>query len=322
MAVEWSGVFGSGNRQSRLGASISKTISAERVTVNVSYYYWARYAISDSNNNFYYDWDSYANTNLGSKNIDTINSEWSESNKVFIGTFSKTFDRETVDRTKYFSMRFSGIEYGGGSGSYYVSFTIPAKERYELSYDLQGGSATIGNQHKYYGETISITSVIPSKVGYDFIEWNTSKDGSGNSYLSNSEYSENKNNVLYAIWKKKVFEITFDASANGGSVNDGYSVVVYVEYMEEIGDLPIAIKKNHKFIGWNTLQNGNGIFVSNTTKVSSNRILYAIFELQANCYVRQNEEYKASMMYAKQNEQYKNGIVYVKHNGIYKEVNM
>ena len=82
------------------------------------------------------------------------------------------------------------------------------------------------------------------------------------------------------------------------------------------------VKRNYKFIGWNTLQNGSGIFVSSTTKVSNNRTLYAIFELQANCYVRQNEEYKASMMYTKQNEQYKNGIVYVKHNGIYKEVSM
>ena len=322
MAVKWSGIIGSGYNQSKLGASVSKTIKNEKVIVKVSYYYWTRYAVDDESNNFYYDWDSYANTSLGSVTIKTTNNEWSDSNKKLIGTFTKTFDRGTTDKTKYFSMRFSGIEYGGGSGKYYVSFTIPAKEEYEISYNLQGGSGTINKQYKYYGDTINVTNIIPTKKGYNFIEWNTQKDGSGNSYLPKFEYSENKDNVLYAIWEKKVFEITLDASANGGSVNDEDAIVVYVEYMESIGSLPIAVKRNYKFIGWNTLQNGSGVFVSSTTKVSNNRTLYAIFELQANCYVRQNEEYKASMMYVKQNEQYKNGIVYVKHNGIYKEVSM
>ena len=112
MAVKWSSKFGSGNNQSRLGASVSKTIKDEKVTVKVSYYYWTRYAVDDESNKFYYDWDSYANTSLGSVTIKTTNNEWSDSNKKLIGTFTKTFDRGTTDKTKYFSMRFSGIEYG------------------------------------------------------------------------------------------------------------------------------------------------------------------------------------------------------------------
>ena len=38
--------------------------------------------------------------------------------------------------------------------------------------------------------------------GFEFVEWNTNSDGTGDSYLPGSEYCEDENLILYAIWKR------------------------------------------------------------------------------------------------------------------------
>lgn len=200
--TSWSNIIGSGNYQARLGIYISLSNTNTQTTVTAQIWYWARYAVSDSGNTFYMDWDSNADTSIGSKSIKTSNNEWSTSNQIAIGTYSKTFNRGTANQTGYFSSRFKDIEYGGGSGSYYVSFTIPELSKYTVSYNANGGTGAPSSQTKIYGKDLVLSSAVPTRKGYKFLGWGTSSTDTSVDYAPGSKYTKNESITLYAIWKK------------------------------------------------------------------------------------------------------------------------
>ncbi len=72
------------------------------------------------------------------------------------------------------------------------------KQRYTITYNGNGGSPVPGNQYKLNGSSITLSTVKPGKVGYNFQCWNTKSDGSGTSFSSGSTYSANSNLTLYA----------------------------------------------------------------------------------------------------------------------------
>ena len=77
-------------------------------------------------------------------------------------------------------------------------------ESYIVSYDFNGGnSEVILDQSKDYDIPLVLTSKIPSKTGYAFINWNTLPDGTGDVYFPNDIYNRNEGIILYAQWREK-----------------------------------------------------------------------------------------------------------------------
>ena len=72
---------------------------------------------------------------------------------------------------------------------------------YTVTYDLNGGTNGPSNQTKIEDEALTLSSKIPTRDKYEFVSWNTKKDGSGTSYLAGSKYTSNANLTLYAQWK-------------------------------------------------------------------------------------------------------------------------
>ena len=109
MAINWGSAFGSGNYIGRLGIDTVVSSQTDTQITFVNYvYYWTKYAVTDNSNNFYVDWDSYADTSIWAKSIShPSNSAWSESNKTYIGAWTATFNKTTSAQTKYFSARCS-----------------------------------------------------------------------------------------------------------------------------------------------------------------------------------------------------------------------
>ena len=74
-----------------------------------------------------------------------------------------------------------------------------------VTYNVNGGSSTApASQTKTYGETITISSTVPTRSGYTFVCWNTKADGTGTTYNSGQTYSFEQDGgavTLYAIWK-------------------------------------------------------------------------------------------------------------------------
>ncbi len=87
-----------------------------------------------------------------------------------------------------------------------------------------------------------------SRLGYNFIGWNTLADGSGTSYNSsntpNFSFDENKTITLYAMWELKTITIHFNS--NGGS-----DVISISQYYNTIIFSPANPSKNgYIFAGW------------------------------------------------------------------------
>ena len=73
---------------------------------------------------------------------------------------------------------------------------------YIITYDANGGTGAPDSQTKEEDIDVILSKVKPSKNGYEFIGWNTRKDGNGASYSAGGVYSDNQNVTLYAQWKQ------------------------------------------------------------------------------------------------------------------------
>ncbi len=109
--------------------------------------------------------------------------------------------------------------------------------QYELSYDMNCDDATGSIESKLYelNEDITVEENVFVREGYNFVEWNTSEDGSGDSYDVGDTITIDKNTTLYAVWVSTQANIT-DVSRNGDSVTvtwdavddaDGYWIYRY-----------------------------------------------------------------------------------------------
>lgn len=86
---------------------------------------------------------------------------------------------------------------------------------YTISYDANTGSGAPASQTKNHGATLTLSSTIPTKEGYEFIGWGTSASATAASYSAGGSFTGNANTTLYAIWSLIVVcSIAYDA--NGG----------------------------------------------------------------------------------------------------------
>lgn len=398
----WSGDFGTSPNQGRIGLDVNYSDTLTQRTVSVGIYYWTKSQVSDSSNTFRYDWgDGSGSQSLGSRNIQTGGTQWSSANVVHISTITKTFNKGTSAVTRSVGASFSTIEYGGGSGSLFVNYTIPALSSYTLTYDANGGTNAPAKQTWYYGKNIVISNTIPIRVGYTFVGWARNKDSETIDYSPGSTFSgtQTASVTLYAVWKINEYTITYNA--NGGSFLDesseqietrtyneplgtlrtdlereGYDLlgwatssgakeptvsektivqeelVLYavwrlkqltvvfdagefgtfssgsrtstkiVSYGTQIGKMPEPTRKNYKFLGYSSEGDWAEPDIEESTVIAEDMHLYAVYTLQANCYVKQNGIYVPGMLYRKNNGMYQTGAVSVKDNGEYKEATL
>ena len=71
---------------------------------------------------------------------------------------------------------------------------------YTISYDANGGNEAPENQIKKHSVDLVLDRMTPIRKGYVFEGWATSSDGEP-VYMPGDVYTENKESVLYAVWK-------------------------------------------------------------------------------------------------------------------------
>lgn len=142
----------------------------------------------------------------GTVNVDT-NVEKLLGNKVYYTSGSQlpSIAREYYTFNGWYdNAGFTGdaltIHSGDNAKIYYAKFT---PINYTLSYDLLGGSCNENTDDKTYNVE-SATITLPaagtmSRNGYNFIEWNTRSDGTGDS-ISSIPSGSHGNITVYAIW--------------------------------------------------------------------------------------------------------------------------
>ena len=128
-----------------------------------------------------------------------------------IGSASASFKRAH----EAYTIRLNGrmlthsTNYDGG-----VDITVPALDSYAVSYNANGGSGTIANDTKWYGENLMLSDGSGfTRQNYTLVGWNTASDGSGTHYALSDTYTGNDALTLYAEWVLNA--VTAYAKVNG-----------------------------------------------------------------------------------------------------------
>lgn len=207
--IQWGSIV---SDYGRIGISVNVAeTSSTQATVTAEVWFWSKYSVYDSSNTYYFDWEkTTATTSKGSVSIShsvASGTGWSTSNQTKLGTFTKTYTRGTSDTSYNCAAKFTGIEADALTASSVmiatVSYTIPAKTSYTVSYNANGGSGAPSSQVKTNGVTLTLSSTTPTRTGYTFSKWNTKSDGTGTSYNAGGSYTANASVTLYAIWSAR-----------------------------------------------------------------------------------------------------------------------
>ena len=183
-------------------------------------------------------------------------------------------DKYYNDQSVYMYAVWSSNSSGGSS--------TPTK--YQIVYDANGGSGAPSSQSVYYGSTVYLSSTIPTRSGYNFKGWGSSRYGSA-TYDPGDRYTGDEAITLYAIWEAKssstqTYTITY--YSNGNNVT-GLPTSQTKEHDKTVTLSSIKpTRPTYKFLGWNENRNASyAQFVAGETVsafVNRNLNLYAIWE--------------------------------------------
>ncbi len=169
------------------------------------------------------------------------------------------------------------------------------KAKYTVSFNANGGTGAPSAQIKTQGDSLVLSSNVPTKEGYKFVGWSSDNGATSAQYSPGSLYNNDSEITLYAVWSQSTYTVSFDS--NGGEFNLAYQtkngdedlkitsdipknyVYVYFETCdEEIYVEPKAVSLVFK--GWNTKKDGSGKTYASGDVYNSNSdmTLYAQWE--------------------------------------------
>ena len=135
-------------------------------------------------------------------------------------------------------------------------------KKYKISYKANGGKSAPKEQTKKHGKKLTLRKGKPTRSGYKFLGWATSKDATKAKYQPGQEFKKNKTIKLYAVWASKYTKVKTTSGLNKRSgPGTDYDVIGYVD---EGKTVKIVKTKN----GWGKLKDGSWISMSYTKKVS------------------------------------------------------
>lgn len=172
------------------------------------------------------------------------------------------------------------------SGSIYNSnnelhlYAVWQRKTYTITYDANGGGNIPSPQTKNHGSVIQITEEKPTRIGYTFKGWATTKESTDIAYGSGSNYTADENITLYAIWEVDTADLSFNANLgeNSSSAVETKAKAYGEDYV--IGE-ELPKRDGYKLIGWSETPNATipdynvgDSYVSD----SGNATLYAVWE--------------------------------------------
>ena len=151
--------------------------------------------------------------------------------------------------------RTGSVEYNPGStytgNADLTLYAVWYIKTYAVKYNANGGTGAPENQVKTHGQSLTLSSVKPTKDGYTFQGWSTTLNGSVQ-YNPGSAYSGNANLTLYAVWNPVKYPIYFNANGGTGAPDTQYQT--HFEYLTLSSVVPK--KAGYTFKGWSTTLNG------------------------------------------------------------------
>lgn len=211
------------------------------------------------------------------KNSGNVNSkDVGYTGKVSVGSYDYTINKGTSAQniSCYAKITSKSSYVQGTKSSTAANVTVAAKPSYTISYNANGGSGAPGNQTKWYGDNLVLSSAKPTRTGHSFVRWNTNTSNTGTAYNPGATYTGNSSLTLYAIWKANTFTVTYNA--NGGSGAPSNQTKTYGVNLTLSSTKPTRI--NYIFKGWSTSPNGGVVYAAGATYTGNAAItLYAVW---------------------------------------------
>ena len=278
--IVWGSIVGN---YGRIGIYTALSSTNTQTTVTVEVWFWSKYSVDDDSNTLYFDNLSYsgsATTSKGAVSIITTSSTgsgWSESNQRKLFATSFTQNRSTTSDIRYLHAKLTDVDRVGGTMYANTTVTIPELASYTVSYNANGGSGAPASQKKYYGKTLQLSYVKPTRTGHTFQGWGTSATDTTADYLHGANYTANAAITLYAIWKANTYTVSYNA--NGGSGAPASQSKTHDTTLKLSTTIPS--RANYIFKGWGTSATAATATYEAGANYTANAAitLYAVWEL-------------------------------------------
>lgn len=140
-----------------------------------------------------------------------------------------------------------------------------SKDKYTITYHLNGGKAPKGNPEKYETSTSTFTLKNPSRKGYSFDGWY--KDSKYTKKITQVKKGSSGNLKLYAKWKANQYKVVYKGNgAKSGSMNQTLTCKYGKKYTLKSNAFR---KKGYDFAGWNTRADGTGKTYKNKASIKN-----------------------------------------------------
>lgn len=165
---------------------------------------------------------------------------------------------------------------GDGAGG--LSLSVPAKQKYAVTYNANGGSGAPSAQTKWYGETLTLSGTKPTRAGYTFLRWSTNAAGTGTNYSPGTAYTANVALTLYAIWQINTYTVAYNANGGSGSITSQTKTHGTALTLNNGANFT---RQYYELTGWNTAANGSGTAyaLSGSYTANANATMYAQWHL-------------------------------------------
>lgn len=233
-------------------------------------------------------WETYysgAKTNYGmtaasggqTATLNAFGTNASSGSKSLTGTYSISGNGA---QTKTITVTFRNFNNDNGdSATKNVTFnvSVPAWTSYVIKYNANGGSGVPGNQTKWKGQTLQLSTTKPTRTGYSFLGWSTSSTATSATYAAGANYTSDAAATLYAVWKANTYTVTYNA--NGGTGAPSSQTKTYGQALTLSSTKPTRSKYN--FLGWGTSASATTAVYSAGGSYTTNAstTLYAVWEL-------------------------------------------
>ncbi|MDD5828774.1 MAG: InlB B-repeat-containing protein, partial [Lachnospira sp.] len=175
-----------------------------------------------------------------------------------------------------------------GKDSAAVSKTFTVVNGFSVNYDANATDDTIKNvpsiQYKVENQNLTLSNIAPSRTGYTFAGWNTSKDGKGTTYKPGDIYKLNSDLTLYAQWLENFdYEVSGDYTADYDSAyhkvninvknpSTGYKITYKLGADGQETQEPIQIKDAGKYTIYFTVSKDGFQTISSSRNIVINKL--------------------------------------------------
>ncbi len=165
------------------------------------------------------------------------------------------------------------------------------------TYDKTGMECTVAfDSMRVEDDTVEKTALInsfvspivsPTKDGYSFAGWYRDEECTGEAVdFSRERITEDV--TYYAKWELNSYKLIFDLMY-GTNEEKEYKVVTY---SEPVGELPVPVRENYKFLGWYQGQSGAGeCYTEESIMPGKDTTLYALWEQVVTVNLEKTEVY-------------------------------